>query len=77
MEQQLAALYNKLAKHIVAMIPVKWDTFHYLGEVEKGKQSHSSVFYFVIYQPGSLLSQTICPKSIRYLKAATWFSGRN
>ncbi len=31
MEQLLAALYNKLEKHIVAMIPVKWDEFHYLG----------------------------------------------
>ena len=46
MEQQLASLYSKLAKHIVAMIPVKWDAVHYLGEVEKGKQSYSSVFYF-------------------------------
>ena len=77
MEQQLAALYNKLAKHIVAMIPVKWDTFHYLGEVERGNKAIPRCSIFVIYQPGSLLSQTICPKSIRYLKAATWFSGRN
>jgi len=37
MEQQLAILYDKLAKHIVAMIPVKWDKLHYLGEIEKGK----------------------------------------
>lgn len=29
MEQQLAELYNKLAKHIVSMIPVEWDAFHY------------------------------------------------
>ena len=46
MEQQLAALYNKLAQQIVAMIPAEWDVFHYLGEIEKGKQSYSSVFYF-------------------------------
>ena len=35
MEQQLAELYNRLAKHVVSMIQVKWDAFHYLGEVEK------------------------------------------
>lgn len=46
MEQQLAALYSKLARQIVAMIPAQWDIVHYLGEVEKEKASYSSVFYF-------------------------------
>ncbi len=46
MEQRLAALYNKLAGHIISMIPVKWSEFHYLGEVTQGKQSYTSVFYF-------------------------------
>lgn len=46
MEQQLAALYSKLARQVVAMIPAQWDIVYYLGEVEKEKASHSSVFYF-------------------------------
>lgn len=46
MEQQLATLYNKLADKIISMIPVKWNKIYYLGEVEKGKLSWSSVFYF-------------------------------
>lgn len=46
MEQQLAALYSKLARQMVAMIPAEWDIVHYLGEIEKGKASYSSVFYF-------------------------------
>lgn len=62
MEQQLAALYNKLAKHIVSMIPVKWDVFHYLGEVEKGKQSNSSVFYFRDISSGEFVKSNNIPK---------------
>lgn len=46
MEQQLKALYNRLATQVIAMIPAKRDVFHFLGEVEKGKLSYSSVFYF-------------------------------
>lgn len=61
-EQQLAALYNKLAKHIVAMIPVKWSEFHYLGEIEKGKQSYSSVFYFKDASSGEFVKSNNMPK---------------
>lgn len=70
MEQQLAALYNKLAKHIVAMIPVKWDTFHYLGEVEKGKQSHSSVFYFRDISTGEFVKSNNMPKIYQIPKSS-------
>ena len=62
MEQQLAALYNKLAKHIITMIPVKWDAVHYLGEVEKGKQSYSSVFYFRDPSSGEFIKSNNIPK---------------
>lgn len=47
MENQLAELYNKIANKINSMIPTKWDELYYLGEVEKGKRSWSSVFYFI------------------------------
>ena len=70
MEQQLAALYNKLAKHIVAMIPVKWDTFHYLGEVEKGKQSYSSVFYFRDISSGEFVKSNNMPKIYQIPKSS-------
>lgn len=47
MEKQLAELYNKLANHVVSMIPVdEWEDVYFLGEVEKGRLSWSSVFYF-------------------------------
>lgn len=46
MEKTLAGLYNKLANHIVSMIPEEWESLYYLGEVEKEKSSWSSVFYF-------------------------------
>lgn len=62
MEQQLAELYNKLAKHIISMIPVKWDAFHYLGEVEKGKQSYSSVFYFRDIPGGEFVDSNSMPQ---------------
>lgn len=62
MEQQLAALYHKLAKQIAAMIPVKWDEFHYLGEIEKGKHSYSSVFYFRDESSGKFIQSNDIPK---------------
>jgi len=69
MEQQLAALYNKLAKHIVAMIPVKWDEVYYLGEIEKGKQSYSSVFYFRDVASGEFVKSNNMPKIYRVPKS--------
>ncbi len=46
MEKELARSYNKLADQIAYMIPVEWDDINFLGEVEKGRRSWSSVFYF-------------------------------
>lgn len=46
MEKKLAAIYNRLATQISTMIPAKWDKVYYLGEVEKGRKSWSSVFYY-------------------------------
>jgi len=62
MEQQLATLYQKLANHIVAMIPVKWTEFHYLGEVERGRRSYSSVFYFRDGPGGKWIHSNDIPK---------------
>ncbi|AIQ11342.1 immunity protein YezG family protein [Paenibacillus durus] len=47
MDNQLAELYKKIANKINSMIPIDWIELYYLGEVEKGKMSWSSVFYFV------------------------------
>jgi len=47
MEIKLAQLYNQLAKQTISMIPDKWQKIYYLGEVEKGMASCSSVFYYV------------------------------
>jgi uncharacterized protein (TIGR01741 family) len=46
MENKLSELYNKIAQKINSMIPIEWNELYYLGEVEKGKLSWSSVFYF-------------------------------
>ena len=46
MENNLAMLYNELGTKVVSMIPGKWEKIYYLGEVENGKSSWSSVFYF-------------------------------
>jgi len=46
MENELAELYNALAKKLNSMIPTDWIELYYLGEVEKGRLSLSSVFYF-------------------------------
>lgn len=47
MENQLAKIYQDIAQKINAMIPTVWDEFYYLGEVEEGKASWSSAFYYV------------------------------
>lgn len=47
MENELAIIYGKIANKINSMIPVNWTKLHYLGEVEKGQMSWSSVFYYV------------------------------
>jgi len=39
--------YGKIANQINDMIPNDWKIVYYLGEVENGKKSWSSVFYFV------------------------------
>lgn len=46
MEKKLAGLYNELASKLISIIPAKWEEIYYLGEVELGKSSWSSVFYF-------------------------------
>jgi len=46
METKLAVLYQELAQIIDSMIPCDWSQIYYLGEVEKGRQSCGSVFYF-------------------------------
>lgn len=45
MEQQLAGSHDKPAKHIAAVIPVRWGVFHCLGELEEGKRGFSPVLF--------------------------------
>lgn len=47
MENTLVKLYNELGNKIVSMIPGQWEKIYYLGEVEGGRKSCSSVFYFI------------------------------
>ena len=70
MEQQLAALYGKLARQIAAMIPAQWDAVHYLGEVEKGKTSYSSVFYFRDTATGEFVQSNSMDKKYPISKSA-------
>lgn len=46
MENQLAEIYGDLADRIIDAIPDEWEKLYYLGEVENGRSSWSSVFYF-------------------------------
>ena len=46
MEKEFDEIFSKLAQKIDSMIPVEWIELYYLGEVEKGRLSCSSVFYF-------------------------------
>ena len=62
MEETLAELYRKLARHAASMIPAEWEVFHYLGEVEPGKQSWSSVFYFLDAKSGKFVQSNEIPR---------------
>jgi uncharacterized protein (TIGR01741 family) len=48
MELKMDALYQNLAQKLQSMIPSKWIQLYYLGEVEKGRLSCSSIFYFSV-----------------------------
>lgn len=62
MEERLEELYRKLARHAASMIPVEWEEFHYLGEVEPGKRSYSSVLYFRDAKSGEFEQSNQIPK---------------
>ena len=62
MEAVLKNLYNQLAQQILAMIPGKWETVYYLGEVEKARNSWSSVFYFKDPDRGEFVDSNTIPK---------------
>jgi len=61
MEEKLAELYKGLAEKITSMIPTQWNQLYYLGEVEKGKQSWSSVFYFTDESDGKTVKSHDIP----------------
>ena len=61
-EEQATKLYIKLARKVIATIPVEWETAYYLGEVEKGKSSWSSVFYFYDTGRGEFVQSNSIPK---------------
>lgn len=41
-ELTLDNLYSELANTIISTLPMEWEVFHYLGEVESNKNSWSS-----------------------------------
>lgn len=55
LEERLSPLYPKLARQAVSMTPVEWDILYYLGEVEPGKASYSSVFYIKESKTGNFV----------------------
>ena len=61
-EAALKDLYNRLAQQILRMIPGKWEAVYYLGEVEKGRSSWSSVFYFKDPDRGEFVDSNTIPK---------------
>ena len=44
--QELSKIYQDLARVLAATIPCQWSNIYYLGEIENGKKSWSSAFYF-------------------------------
>ena len=44
--QALSRIYQDLANVLAATIPCQWSNIYYLGEIENGKKSWSSAFYF-------------------------------
>lgn len=62
MEIELDELYMKIGKHIISMIPVQWSQIYYLGEIEKGKVSMSSVFYFKELKNGNIVKSHNIPE---------------
>ena len=61
-ENQLAGLYKQLAEQMVSMIPAQWSELHYLGEVERNRQSCSSIFYFTDKASGDTVRSHDIPK---------------
>ena len=62
LEERLSPLYPKLARQAVSMTPVEWDNLYYLGEVEPGKASYSSVFYIRESKTGNIVQSNEFPK---------------
>ena len=62
MEKQLAEIYKMLANKIATMIPVAWSKLYYLGEIENGKKSWSSVFYFSIENEKNMIKSHTIPE---------------
>ena len=48
MEKELASLYQKIAEQLDEIVPGKWNEIYFLGEVEEGRRSWSSIFYFKV-----------------------------
>lgn len=62
LEERLSPLYPKLVRQVVSMTPVEWDILYYLGEVEPGKASYSSVFYIRESKTGNIVRSNDFPK---------------
>ena len=63
MENQLSQLYNELAQKLISAIPTKWEKIYFLGEVEKGRLSCSSIFYFIDCENGKAIRSHNIPQA--------------
>lgn len=62
LEEQLPPLYSRLARQAAAMTPAAWDMLYYLGEVEPGEASYSSVFYIRESEGGRIVRSSNFPR---------------
>ena len=68
MEKQLAQLYNKLANQVINMIPVEWEDVYFLGEVEKGRSSYSTVFFYTDINKNEKIKSNNIPETYNVSK---------
>lgn len=61
MTNEINELYSEIAEKINEMIPIEWNKFFYLGEIEREKASWSSVFYFINAETKSIMKSHDIP----------------
>lgn len=60
LEERVSQIHQRLVRQIAAMAPAAWDMIYFLGEVEPGEASWSSVFY--VREAGSYVRSSDFPR---------------